>query len=96
MAVFHKCMISLLLLVSYYHAVQCGDKGDKVESCNTAAGERIRLDIPERNETCGFVEGRVQFCMENEWKHLCDSDWTQQDAKVMCRSLNYSVIGMYS
>jgi hypothetical protein len=36
------------------------------------------------------VEGRVQVCEELEWRFLCDSNWTVQDAAVACRSLNYS------
>ena len=60
--------------------------------------QHIRLEVPD--ETCELVQGRVQFCEEDEqsgdrvWRHVCDSDFTEADAQVLCRSLGHSGQGM--
>ena len=30
----------------------------------------------------------------NAWHPVCDTDWTQQDASVVCRELGYTSLGM--
>ena len=39
-----------------------------------------------RNE----YEGRVEVCDGGEWKTVCDRMWLAEEAKVVCRQLNYS------
>ena len=39
-----------------------------------------------RNE----YEGRVEVCDGGEWKTVCDRMWHEEEAKVVCRQLNYS------
>ena len=39
-----------------------------------------------RNE----YEGRVEVCDGGEWKTVCDRLWCEEEAKVICRQLNYS------
>ena len=60
--------------------------------------QHIRLEVPD--ERCELVQGRVQFCEEREgeraWRHVCDSDFTEEDGQVLCRSLGHSGQGMYS
>ena len=41
----------------------------------------------------------VEMCgnhtfFKNAWHPVCDSDWTQQDASVVCRELGYTSLGM--
>ena len=41
----------------------------------------------------------VEMCgnntfFQNVWHPVCDSDWTQQDASVVCRELGYTSLGM--
>ena len=44
------------------------------------------------------LEGRVEVCLNNQWQAICaryTSSWTVEDARVVCRQLGHSVIGMY-
>jgi hypothetical protein len=45
----------------------------------------VRL-VDGRNE----YEGRVEVCDDGEWKTVCDRMWLKEEAKVVCRQLNYS------
>jgi hypothetical protein len=80
------CLVAVVLLAL------CGlafsEVEDKLDPCTVLGA--TRLESPDTNATCGTVEGRVQVCEELEWRFLCDSNWTVQDAAVACRSLNYS------
>ena len=38
-------------------------------------------------------EGRVEICQSGEWKTVCDSNWSENEARVMCRQLGHITQG---
>ena len=50
--------------------------------------ESIRL-VGGINET----EGRVEICLGGQWGTVCDDQWEDVEARVVCRQLGYSWTG---
>ena len=38
-------------------------------------------------------EGRVEICLNNVWGTICDDGFSNVDAEVVCKKLNYSTEG---
>ena len=34
--------------------------------------------------------GRLEICIEGNWGTICDDDWSEANAQVVCRQLGYS------
>ena len=35
-------------------------------------------------------EGRVEICYDNIYRTICDDNWDENDASVVCRQLNFT------
>ena len=51
--------------------------------------------ISQRNDACGVVMNitTIEVCEGGKWREICDATFTQQDAQVICRQLEFSAIG---
>lgn len=53
--------------------------------------------LEEASTQCGYwtegvprlTEGRVEICLDFEWRPVCDSSWTVEDGRVLCRQLGF-------
>ena len=40
-------------------------------------------------------EGRVEVCVNEVWGTVCDSDWSTEEANIVCNQLGFLSQGMY-
>ena len=38
-------------------------------------------------------EGRVEICVSGQWKTVCDNNWSENEARVVCRQLGHATQG---
>jgi len=40
--------------------------------------------------------GRVDICLNNVWGTVCQNNWGDVDARVVCRQLGFAAAGMFT
>ena len=41
----------------------------------------------------GDISGRVEMCVNEEWRSICSLGWSAQNTEVLCRELGYATRG---
>lgn len=54
-------------------------------SCRSGALRLVGGAVPN--------EGRVEICVNGKWGQVCDSNWTNIDASVVCQQVGYGANG---
>ena len=92
------CRVSMLLGIMVLSHLPRDSKGE--DSCNTGIsmaymkathsgqceGNAIRL-VGEKNNK---FEGRVEVCQDGQWKIVCNDEWDDREAQVVCRQLGFA------
>ena len=47
----------------------------------------------QKRQLSESMSGRVEVCVEGEWRALCREHWDSRDAAVACRQLGFSPYG---
>lgn len=67
----------------------------------TAGGSCIDGNIHLENSTSSYINGdyfnggRVEVCYDGTYRPVCDENWTDSDAQVLCNYIGYSSYSKY-
>ncbi|KAL3889028.1 hypothetical protein ACJMK2_001386, partial [Sinanodonta woodiana] len=71
-----------------WYSHNCGHHEDAGVRCDSLPGSKVRLVDGQTQ-----YEGRVEIYYNGAWGTICDDNWDNNDAAVVCRMLGYSTIG---
>lgn len=84
---------SLYTGCSYSTSVDCSHLNDAAVSCPAPTGPCSNGSVRVMGGGSAY-EGEVQVCLNQDWVSVCDSDWSDNEASVVCQQLGFSGIGM--
>ena len=79
------------LLMCDYSSSDCGHQHDAAVIC-ADTGCTPEGDIRLVHGLTDY-DGTVEVCYRSSWITICDSQWSFEDAEVVCTQLGYSTIG---
>lgn len=87
------CLLSFCCMPSHFYAVSVSLLYVTV-ACD---GGYVKLVNPEPRDRevvkDTLVTGRVEMCLDGEFRSICDEHWTNQEASVLCMELGFSEEG---
>ena len=68
-----------MLSIFYIHPAPCSDKDIRLVSSYSQVHDHY---------------GRVEVCIDSTWGTICNNNWDNNDASVVCKQLGYTPHGM--
>ncbi|KAJ8312361.1 hypothetical protein KUTeg_009734, partial [Tegillarca granosa] len=69
---------------------ECSHRGWGINNCQHSEDVGVRCAIVRLVNTTSATTGRVEIFHEGQWGTICDDNWDDDDASVICKMLGFS------